>query len=921
MGRGPFSFVRPPALVVGHKAAVFFSGDGELQKTSLKAAAARVAAEAPIVVHMPSVARRLGMGPFRAFDLLSLFAFVRPAQFCVPTPAGMAKALGLPATHDLADAAAALPEAARLLLAELAAGKADADVADLAGVLAEAAWPWAPAAIAAVGRTGASTATVTGRGFEVWRRLPILREEAPEGEPGSVPVEEQATRQRLSDMLGRDAEARPQQADYASACATAFQPRAADGAPDVVLAEAGTGVGKTLGYLAPASVWAEKNEAPVWIATYTRNLQRQIDDELNRLYPVAADKAARVVVRKGRENYLCLLNFEEATRAARRRPEDAIGLALMARWASATRDGDLIGGDMPGWMVDLAGPGNAYGLADRRGECVYAACAHYQKCFIERSVRRARRAHIVVANHALVMAQAALGGLDDGHTPTRYVFDEGHHVFDAADSAFSAALTGLEAREFRRWLIGAERGTGRARGLKARVEEILPADPPKAAEEAEEALLSILNGATALPGDAWLQRVAEGGAAGAAEAFLAGCCGQVLARAEDRDTPFSLEADARPALPDLLKAATQLERAFRQMIQPMQRLRVLILARLDAEADILETQTRQRIEGIARTLLRRGTQLSAWADMLTSLHEAALPDFVDWLEVDKTEGRLRDVGMRRHWVDPSKPFAHAVLESAHGAVVTSATLTDRGEDVEANWLAAETRVGTVHLARPALRAKVASPYDYAKQTRVFVVTDVNRNRPEDVAAAYRALFLASGGGGLGLFTAISRLRDVHSRIAGALEEAGLPLYAQHIDRMALADLVEIFRSEENACLLGTDAARDGVDVPGRSLRLIVFDRAPWPRPDILHKARRAHFGARVYDDRIVRLRLAQAFGRLVRRADDHGVFVILDARTPSRLLAGLPEGATPVRLGLKDAVQGVREFLEGVRAPCADTDF
>ena len=124
-----------------------------------------------------------------------------------------------------------------------------------------------------------------------------------------------------------------------------------------------------------------------------------------------------------------------------------------------------------------------------------------------------------------------------------------------------------------------------------------------------------------------------------------------------------------------------------------------------------------------------------------------------------------------------------------------------------------------------------------------------------------------------------------------------------------------------SCLLGTDAARDGVDVPGRSLRLIVFDRAPWPRPDILHKARRAHFGARVYDDRIVRLRLAQAFGRLVRRADDHGVFVILDARTPSRLLAGLPEGATPVRLGLKDAVQGVREFLEGVRAPCADTDF
>ena len=901
--------MRPPSLAVGHRAAVWATGDGEILRLSLSEAAKRAAVEPPIVVHMPSLARRMGMGPFPAFDLLSLYAFVRPARFCLPTPAGVAAAMGLPAPKDLTDAAITLPEAARLLLAELAAGKEDADLADLAGVMAEAGWLWAPGVVRAVARTGASTASISGRGFEVWRRLPIWREDAPEGEPGSKPVPVEAARARLAEMLGEGAEARPQQADYASACTQAFQPRSDDVAPDVVLAEAGTGVGKTMGYLAPASLWAEANEAPVWISTYTRNLQRQIDDELDRLYPIAAEKQAYVVVRKGRENYLCLLNFEEATRSARRRPEDAIGMALMARWASATRDGDLVGGDMPGWLIDLVGARHALGLADRRGECVYAACGHYQKCFIERSVRRARHARVVVANHALVMAQAAMGGLDDSHTPTRYVFDEGHHVFDAADSAFSAVLTGLETREFRRWLMGAESRSGRARGLKSRVEEILPADPPKAAEEAEECLQAALKSGASLPGDGWGQRIAEGNPAGAAEQFLAACYGQVLAWTEDKNTPFSLEAEARPALPDLLTAAGELESALGRMIQPLQRLRTRLLARLDDEADVLETQTRQRIEGISRTLLRRSTQLSAWRDMLTSLKEDALPDFVDWLQVDKADGRMRDVGMHRHWVDPAKPFAHAVLESAHGAVVTSATLTDRGEDVEANWLAAETRAGTIHLERPALRARVASPYDYGKQTRVYVVNDVNGNRPEDVAAAYRSLFLASGGGALGLFTAISRLREAHSRLAGPLEDADIQLYAQHVDQMALADLVEIFRAEENACLLGTDAARDGVDVPGRSLRLIVFDRTPWPRPDILHKARRAHFGARAFDDRIVRLRLAQAFGRLVRRADDHGVFVILDARTPSRLLTGLPDGATPIRVGLKEAVEGVREFL------------
>ena len=83
-----------------------------------------------------------------------------------------------------------------------------------------------------------------------------------------------------------------------------------------MLAEAGTGTGKTLGYIAPASLWAERNGGAVWISTFTRHLQRQIDAELARLYPDPAERRRRVVVRKGRENYLCLLNFEDAVNSA-----------------------------------------------------------------------------------------------------------------------------------------------------------------------------------------------------------------------------------------------------------------------------------------------------------------------------------------------------------------------------------------------------------------------------------------------------------------------------------------------------------------------------------------------------------------------------------------------------------------------------
>src|SRR6185312_2785508 len=176
-------------------------------------------------------------------------------------------------------------------------------------------------------------------------------------------------------------------------------------------------------------------------------------------------------------------------------------------------------------------------------------------------------------------------------------------------------------------------------------------------------------------------------------------------------------------------------------------------------------------------------------------------------------------------------------------------------------------------------------------------------------SAYRELFLAAGGGGLGLFTAIARLRAVHQRIAAPLEEAGIPLLAQHVDGMDTSTLVDIFRAEEDACLLGTDAVRDGVDVPGRSLRLLVFDRVPWPRPDILHKARRGRFGGKAYDDAVARGRIAQAFGRLIRRADDNGVFVMLDAAAPTRLFSSLPEGVPLQRMGLVDAIDAVREHL------------
>jgi ATP-dependent DNA helicase DinG len=698
-----------------------------------------------------------------------------------------------------------------------------------------------------------------------------------------------------------------------------------------LLAEAGTGLGKTLGYLAPAWLWARKNNAPVWISTYTKNLQRQLDQETVRLVGDPEERRTRIVIRKGRENYLCLLNMQETFgRLSGSNPRGALLGALIARWARFTRDGDMVGGDFPSWLLSLfpdvaldyesrALSPSSLGLTDRRGECIYSACPHFKKCFLERSARAARKADIVIANHALVLNQAAVdyalgvaeteeeeaapGGL------RRIIFDEGHHLFDAADSAFSGHLTALETAELRRWLRGPETERRRGRGLVDRIGDLVADN-----ETAEKLVQKVLQSAYVLPGPGWTRRVQAGTPEGVAEHFLSLVRQQVLARAE-QNAGNSIETDCAPLIDGLAEAAEELATALHDLKRPMSKLAEALAKKLDDEAQELSTYDRGRIEAVSRSLKKRGElMVGGWTQMLTRLMETKNPLFIEWFAIDQIFGREADVGLHSHWVDPTEPLALAVLKNADGIIITSATLKDRPPDVPDDWANAEMRTGAVHLPYPVKRVSYDSPFDYAAKCRLLVVNDVNREDMDQVAAAYRELFFASRGGALGLFTAISRLRAVHKRLSVSLAQKGLPLYAQHVDPMDTGTLVDMFRAERDACLLGTDAVRDGVDVPGDSLRLIVLDRVPWGTPTILERARRETFGGNAYTDMVVRLRLRQAFGRLIRSENDRGCFVILDPRLASRFTTAFPPGVAVERVGLVEAIERVKSFT-GLNLP------
>ncbi len=884
-----------------------------------KGAAIMAAADTPmLMLNAPLLASRLGYPDLSGLDLLELYAFIHPARFVVPTPRGLARVLELPEPQGEEDVPTFLQAAAGALLDSCGAS----DWAEREGAwtalqsLLRQRWPWAPLLIPRIAQPERA---------ERWlfSRLPEWNEAPERPQPAQVILSEDGVAERLAQLTGDGAEARPGQRAYAAAAAHVFTPRsrAADGTgarANMLLAEAGTGTGKTLGYLAPASLWAEKSGGTVWVSTFTKALQRQLRRESGRAWSgPRADGSPPVVVRKGRENYLCLLNLEDALQGGFS-GRAAILAQLVARWAAYTQDGDMIGGDLPGWLGTLFRQRGVAALTDRRGECVYAGCPHYRKCFIERSARDSAQADLVIANHALVMVNAARGR-DAAARPTRIIFDEGHHVFEAADATFAAALTGAETIELRRWVIGPEKGSkGRRRGLSARLADVASYD-----EAGERAIAAARHAAEALPGDGWLQRLHENAPSGPLEELLGAVRAMAYARDESggQDAGYGLETEAAQLDGDFIERAVAAGAALAALRQPLMRLGVRLEALLSEPPDWLDGPGRARIEGARLSLGWRIDLLAAWESLLARMGGAADPQFVDWLAVDRSDGREFDVGLHRRWLDPMQPFAATVLAPAHGVMLTSASLRD-GEsptsDGSAGWDSAIARSGAGHADIVPRLASFDSPFDYAVQAEVLIVTDVAKGDIPALAGAYGRLIEASGGGALGLFTAIRRLRAVHGRIADRMAREGLPLYAQHVDPIDTGTLVDIFRDDPRASLLGTDALRDGVDVPGHSLRLVIMEQVPWPKPSILHRARRmAHpAGGQAHDDRIIRARLAQAFGRLIRSRDDRGFFVVLSAAFPSRLLSAFPP-ATPIhRVTLDEALHrvasGVSERPAGV---------
>lgn len=925
----PLRYIFPAVsavVITGGKIAIM-SVEGEIithnlhDRFSLKSI---IGNSAVLTCHAPWASNKVAFDHFPAFDILELFAFCKPAEFVTPTLSGIAQYLGfaIPETED--DLPFLLIEMAQYLLKDLKNLSKDeqAQCITIASAMARQGqgWAWAPYVLEGLGaQYDERMPTNPRQDLNIFKNLPEWAEEAPSPPSSFKPISGDQSREHLQTLLnrrsaqGRASETRAQQVNYTTRVTDTFAPKTEEASPHLLLAQAGTGIGKTFGYLAPAQLWSEENEGCITISTYTKNLQRQIEQDLDILYPDKAERARKAVVQKGRENYLCLLNLQDliSASALAQNPRTLIAAGLMARWVMNSPDGDMSGNSFPGWLSGILGLPNTLGLTDRRGECIYAACEHYHKCFIERMNRKAKRASIVINNHALTLIRAATQN-SDAVTPF-IVFDEAHHLFGAADSAFSANFTGLETADLRRWLIGPEDDSGaprssrsRGRGIRKRLEGLIDENSP-----AFRDIGKIITAAKeSLPGPGWRNRVFNSDPFGASEKFLSALTAHVMQRAKNINMPYSIECDVFPVADHLTEMAKEAHTALKKIRVPLQDLSENLKAMMEDQADTLDKDTLQRLDSLSISIENRSTlMLAAWMRMLECFCIAPPEEkhFIDWFEITRIDGRNYDCGFMRRYKNPMEPLGNSLRHTAHGIVMTSATLRSEEGD---NWQNTFQSLGTQYLTDMTPEAiDLPSPFDYKSQSKIFIVTDVDKSNGIAVSNAYKLIFEASNGGALGLFTSIQRLKQVNHSIRETLERKSIPLYAQHHDDIDIGTLTDMFREDENSCLLGTDAVRDGIDVGGSSLRCMVFDRVPWPRPTILHRERKKIFGGRAYDEDQTRLKLKQAYGRLIRTENDKGVFIMLDGAMPSRLLNAFPQGVDVERLPLKDVIKQVKTFL------------
>lgn len=669
-------------------------------------------------------------------------------------------------------------------------------------------------------------------------------------------------------------EDRPGQRDMAAAITVAFN----DGG--TALLEAGTGIGKSLAYLVPALRWAALTGEKTLVSTNTINLQEQlVTKDLPFLAGAFAGKqSVRFALMKGWRNYLCLLRMHQAELLGPTLFDSSVAdeIARLHEWSEHTTDGSL---------SDLASP-PAYEAWDEVAAepdlCIRAKCPHYQRCFVFSARRRAADAHVVVANHHLLMSDVAVRRAqqnweDAAVLPaySRLVVDEGHHLEEAA----SAHLGATASRRSINRLFG--RLENRGRGLIPTLMARLSSDGDAFALANIDLIRQRLNPALA----------------GAREksALAFGLIEAVLHDSGQKTLRVTTEFAFHPvwkrgldaALTDLLATLKMMEDNFK-----------VIGDRLNTKSgDPSLYSVLAELQGVSRRMESIGGALEG----------ALRPSPADELAVRWIESRGRESNVAVSWVplNLAPILRDDLFDRVETAVVTSATLAADG-----SFDFIRKRLGLDSYDSPPVEAIYPSPFDYATQAMLAIPTDFPSPGGKDAAhfqavvEATADLCEASDGGVFLLFTSHRDVQLAASEFRARGIESVRPLLVH--GEVGRDLLLGKFRDSGRALLIGTSSYWEGVDVAGSALRGILIARLPFKVPSDPMTAAHCEAiqadGGDAFAEYMIphaALRLKQGFGRLIRSSLDRGAIILADPRVITKgygqdLLKGLPPAARVV---------------------------
>ncbi len=700
-------------------------------------------------------------------------------------------------------------------------------------------------------------------------------------------------------------EDRPCQRDMAAYIADVYN----DGG--IALLEAGTGVGKSFAYLVPALLWARENGERTVVSTNTINLQEQlVGKDLPALARALAtgEHQPTFALLKGWRNYLCLARLEQARtgRDSLFEADRAAELEGIAAWAAGTADGSLAD------LADEPSPDVWDAVAAESDLCTRLACPHFERCFVFQARRRAAEADVVVVNHHLLASDLAVRLASDNWLEAavlppyrRLILDEAHHLEDVAATHLGAQVS----------QVGVQRLLGR---LERNGRGLLPTLATELRSRAD-----LLSGASR---DLLTRRLQDAvrTARRAAEELFA-----LLARRLDEATAGQPRGPVL-RLTDEFAADPVWEQGlavtFENLLVAFGELRDGVETIADRLALDDPAERKAQLVGELRGVVRR---LEAAAHGLTAALRPppAGPDeaAVRWIE--RRGRRQAHLSLASVPLDLAPILKRALFDRVETVVLTSATLAAGGE-----FTFLEQRLGLdLDPSRVMVREVLPSPFDFAAQCLFGIPTDLPEPRDDEpghdaaVARVLLELGQASDGGVFCLFTSHGALRRTADAVRGRIA-ARWPLLVQGEGQRD--QLLRSFREAGSAILLGTDSFWEGVDVPGRALRVLILAKLPFKVPtEPLTAARLERLAARGLDGfthylvPLAALKLKQGFGRLIRSKSDVGAVVLLDRRAVTKrygamILDGLPRAETAIGQWA-DVREACEEFFarHGIGAP------